>query len=72
LMRLNKNVEQRANNGIFVPWSDDSGQYLAIAELRQQGKKVVMGLPGQSESAEEMGCNSVLTEKDGEWVVSAI
>jgi len=72
LMRLNKNVEPIANDGIFVPWSDDSGQYLAIAKLRQQGKMVVMGLPGQAESAAEMGCDSVLTEQDGEWLVSAI
>jgi len=72
LMRLNKNVEQIANDGIFVPWADDSGQYQAVAKLRQQGKRVVMGLPGQSESAEDMRCNSVLMEQDGEWLVSAI
>ncbi len=71
LMRLNKGMEHTANDGIFAPWSNDPGQYLAIAKLRQQGKCVVMGLPGQTGSAGENGRNSVLKYQDGEWVVTA-
>ncbi len=69
LMRLNKDVEQTANDGIFAPWSDDPSLFQAIAKLRQSGKRVVMGLPRQVGSAAEMGCNSVLMDQGGEWVV---
>ncbi len=72
LMRLNKNMEQTVNNGIFAPWSDDPSQHQAVAELRKEGKMVVLGLPGQVGSAEEMGCNELLTHRDGEWVVTAV
>ncbi len=72
LMRLNKGMEQGANDGIFAPWSDDPGQYRAIARLRAQGKRVVMGLPGQVGSAAEMGCNALLSQQGGEWIVTAV
>jgi ATP phosphoribosyltransferase regulatory subunit len=72
LMRLNKSVEQSVNNGIFAPWSDDPSRHQAVEKLRKEGKKVVMGLPGQVGSAEEMGCKQLLSLKDGEWVVTAV
>jgi ATP phosphoribosyltransferase regulatory subunit len=72
LMRLQKGVEPSANDGIFAPWSDDSAQYQAIAQLRHDGRIVVMGLPGQSETAAEMGCNAALVEQDGKWIVTAV
>jgi ATP phosphoribosyltransferase regulatory subunit len=72
LMRLNKNMEQISNNGIFAPWSDDPKQHQAVEQLRKQGKMVVMGLPGQVGSAEEVGCNAVLSLQDGDWVVTAV
>jgi ATP phosphoribosyltransferase regulatory subunit len=71
-MRLNKSVEQSVNNGIFAPWSDDPSRHQAVEKLRKEGKKVVMGLPGQVGSAEEMGCKQLLSLKDGEWVVTAV
>jgi ATP phosphoribosyltransferase regulatory subunit len=71
LMRLNKTMEQISNNGIFAPWSDDPKQHQAVEQLRKEGKMVVMGLPGQDGSAEDMGCNELLLLQDGEWVVTA-
>jgi ATP phosphoribosyltransferase regulatory subunit len=71
-MRLNKSVEQSVNNGIFAPWSDDPSQHQAVEQLRKEGRKVVMGLPGQAGSAEEMGCNELLLLQDGKWVVTAV
>ena len=72
LMRLNKSVEQSANNGIFAPWSDDPSQHQAVEKLRKEGKMVVMGLPGQAGSAEEMGCSALLSLQGDEWVVTAV
>lgn len=72
LMRLNKSVEQSCNNGIFASWSDDPSQQQAVEQLRKEGKTVVMGLPGQAGSAEEMGCSELLSQQDGNWVVTAV
>lgn len=72
LMRLNKSVEQTVNNGIFAPWSDDPSQHQAVEKLRKEGKMVVMGLPGQVGSAEEMGCSALLSLQGNEWVVTAV
>lgn len=71
LMRLNKDMEQTVNDGIFAPWSDDPEQYQEIARLRQEGKTVIMGLPGQGGTAADMGCDAVLTYLDGKWTVTA-
>lgn len=71
LMRLNKSVEQSVNNGIFAPWSDDPSQHQAVEKLRKAGKMVIMGLPGQVGSAEEMGCSALLSLQGDEWVVTA-
>jgi ATP phosphoribosyltransferase regulatory subunit len=72
LMRLNKSVEQSVNNGIFAPWSDDPSQHQAVEKLRKAGKMVIMGLPGQVGSAEEMGCSALLSLQGDEWVVTAV
>lgn len=72
LMRLNKSVEQTVNNGIFAPWSDDPSQHQTVEKLRKEGKMVVMGLPGQVGSAEEMGCSALLSLQGDEWVVTAV
>ncbi len=72
LMRLNKSVEQTVNNGIFAPWSDDPSQHQTVEKLRKEGKMVVMGLPGQAGSAEDMGCSALLSLQGNEWVVTAV
>ena len=71
LMRLAKNVEPEAINGIFAPWSDDPKQQQLIERLRAEGNRVVMGLPGQDESSMEMGCETILVHQDGKWTVTA-
>ncbi len=71
LMRLAKNVEPDAINGIFAPWSDDPEQHQAIERLRAEGNRVVMGLPGQDGSNAEMGCDQILLRRKGNWTVTA-
>jgi len=71
LMRLAKNVESEAINGIFAPWSDDPEQHQVIAKLRAEGNRVVMGLPEQDGSSAEIGCDTILAHLDGKWTVTA-
>lgn len=56
--------------GIFAPGEDDELLLKTIDELRSQGERVVVALPGQSMDASAMGCNRVLENKKGQWVIS--
>ncbi|WP_455376313.1 ATP phosphoribosyltransferase regulatory subunit [Kaarinaea lacus] len=56
--------------GIFAPGEDDETLMKTIEELRNNGERVVVALPGQSMDAGAMGCNRILENKKGQWVVS--
>jgi ATP phosphoribosyltransferase regulatory subunit len=60
-------VEQREL--IFAPYSEDTALNEKIRDLRAQRQAVVQQLPGQSGSAKELGCTSILEQDNQNWVV---
>ncbi|WP_455366442.1 ATP phosphoribosyltransferase regulatory subunit, partial [Kaarinaea lacus] len=56
--------------GIFAPADDDAKLMETIEQLRKDGERVVVALPGQSADAMAMGCDRQLENKNGQWVVS--
>jgi ATP phosphoribosyltransferase regulatory subunit len=60
-------VEQREL--IFAPYSDDVALNEKIRDLRSQQLAVVQQLPGQTGSAKELGCTSILEQDNQNWVV---
>jgi ATP phosphoribosyltransferase regulatory subunit len=60
-------VEQRKL--IFAPYSDDPVLDEKIRDLRAQQQAVVQQLPGQTGSAKELGCTSILQKENQSWVV---
>ena len=60
-------VEQREL--IFAPYSEDTALNEKIRDLRAQQQAVVQQLPGQSGSAKELGCTSILEQDNQNWVV---
>ena len=54
---------------IFAPADNDAGLQKEITELRQQGEKVICGLPGQTGNAQDMGCNRQLVKDGSGWQV---
>ncbi|MCW9030598.1 MAG: ATP phosphoribosyltransferase regulatory subunit [Gammaproteobacteria bacterium] len=54
---------------IYAPADNDPDLHKAIAELRQQGEKVVCALPGQKGNAKEMFCNRQLDKNASGWQV---
>ena len=63
-MHKNNQVE-----GIFAPADNDANLQKEITELRQQGEKVICGLPGQKGNAQDMGCNRQLIKDGSGWQV---
>ncbi|MCC6706468.1 MAG: ATP phosphoribosyltransferase regulatory subunit [Gammaproteobacteria bacterium] len=57
---------------IFAPAADDPARMAAIGDLRVAGYRVVEGLPGQTASARDMGCEQVLVERGGQWQLDDI
>jgi len=57
---------------ILAPYNEDASLHAAIAKLRRQGQRVCMQLPGQTGTAKDMGCDRVLEQHDGAWVVKTL
>lgn len=71
LRTLVENSEASGNSVsvVFAPDNDDETLMNAINELREQGERVVVALPGQSHDAEAMGCDRKLEKQKSKWVV---
>ena len=54
---------------IFAPYSDDAALNEKIRDLRAQQQAVVQQLPGQTGSAIDLGCTSILEYDNQNWVV---
>jgi len=67
-----KQQPKPASSAIFAPCSDDAGLAMMIAVLRAQGETVIEELPGQSGDASALGCDRLLLQRDGQWLVEGI
>lgn len=54
---------------IFAPADNDAALQKLVAELRQQGEKVISALPGQTGSAKDMNCNREIVKDGSGWKV---
>lgn len=60
-------------NGVFVGQAAQQHAFQAqVAEIRSQGKRVILGLPNQIEDAQQMRCNEQLIYKDNNWVTEPV
>ncbi|HEY9134264.1 MAG TPA: ATP phosphoribosyltransferase regulatory subunit [Pseudomonadales bacterium] len=57
---------------IFAPGDNDLELAEKVLELRGQGQRVVQALPGQIESAAEMGCSKQLVCRNGAWEIAGV
>ena len=63
-------IEQREL--IFAPYLDDAALNEKIRDLRAHQQAVVQQLPGQTGSAKELGCTSILEKENQNWVVKPL
>ncbi|MDH5445229.1 MAG: ATP phosphoribosyltransferase regulatory subunit [Gammaproteobacteria bacterium] len=70
---LSLSETQKASvSGIFAPSEQDDVLVKQVLELRQQGERVVVALPGQQGGAVEMGCDRQLLKKNNQWQVEPV
>lgn len=58
--------------GIFAISSDDDTQWKVVQDLRKDGERVVMAMPGQQEPLDYQLCDRGLVCEDGQWVVKPL
>lgn len=61
-----------AASGIFAPATQDPALEMLVQALRQQGKRVIRALDGQSATPADLGCNQHITQQNGQWTVVAV
>ena len=54
---------------IFAPADPDPALQTAIADLRAQGERIIVELPGQAGGPADMGCDRRLVARRGQWEV---
>jgi len=59
-------------SGVLAPSLGGPALEEAVARLRAGGERVVRELPGQAGGAAEVGCDRMLVERDGRWVVESV
>lgn len=62
-------IDALASQKIFVPFSVNMKQRKAARQLREKGKNLVCGTPGQEPNFALLGCFLQLVEEAGEFVV---
>jgi ATP phosphoribosyltransferase regulatory subunit len=72
LAALLDDANQAEKQCIFAPALPDDDLSQTIRDLRASGTLVIRQLPGQSGSAEDMGCNAVLEKQAHKWVVKPL
>jgi len=69
LMRLSQRSFGDRGRAIFAPAGEEVELLSAVQDLRQSGERVVRALPGQEGDATDMGCDRVLVNENGQWVL---
>ncbi|WP_260291504.1 ATP phosphoribosyltransferase regulatory subunit [Sedimenticola hydrogenitrophicus] len=72
LMRLGKAENLKQTTGVFAPAEDDPALRQRVDELRAEGRRVVVALPGQTGDAGTMCCGEALVKQGDNWVVKTL
>jgi len=62
-----KQCTSKVKEAIFAPAVEDAKLITLIAQLRQQGRRVICALPDSNSDAYALGCTHLLTNNAGEW-----
>ena len=62
-------ARQAQPKGILAPHRDDAALQEKVAQLRAQGRAVVVDLLGDSALRDELNCDRELVLRDGKWIV---
>jgi ATP phosphoribosyltransferase regulatory subunit len=69
LLQLSQRSFGDRGSAVFAPAGEDVELLSAVQALRQSGERVVRALPGQEGDATDMGCDRVLLNENGQWVL---
>jgi ATP phosphoribosyltransferase regulatory subunit len=70
LVKLAPPAEERG--AIAAPWPEDDALHQEAERQRAQGERVVLALPGHRGTWREAGCDRILVQRDGKWIVESL
>ena len=65
-------LDLQSRKAILAPALEDAALRSKITELRAQGERVLVELPGQAGAVREMGCDRCLQFQSGQWQVVSL
>jgi ATP phosphoribosyltransferase regulatory subunit len=65
-------MEDKAEQLIYAPISDDTSLIETIRDLRAKGICVIQQLPGHPDEIEELACTGILEKENQNWVVKPL
>jgi ATP phosphoribosyltransferase regulatory subunit len=66
------NEKATPRTAIFAPAMSDPALIALVEELRSQGERVIVELPGQVSNPVEQGCDRILLQQDGKWTLAPV
>ncbi len=72
LLELQEDVIPSQRVGILAPWNHEQDLIMLVSELRNQGERVVIELPGSEATPEALGCDRRIVQRDGYWRVETL
>lgn len=72
LLELQEDVIPLQRVGILAPWNHEQDLIMLVSELRNQGERVVIELPGSEATPEALGCDRRIVQRDGHWRVEML
>ena len=69
---IGKQLLHPHGDDVLVMAAVENDELAAVRDLRAAGERVVSALPGAPADPGELGCDRVLVEREGRWVVEAL
>lgn len=67
LLELAPGLPTEHASGILAPWSDDVALHKRVRELRAEGERVLIELPGRGDAPAALGCDRRLERRGEHW-----
>ncbi len=73
LVTLSPRLSAGGGSGaVLAPCAGDAALTALVGELRAKGERVIYQLPGQAGGAADMGCDRVIEQVEGRWIVNSL
>lgn len=63
---------EASTDAVYAPAEEDEGLFETVRQLREEGRRVIIGLPGIDVEPRQLGCDSRLVKKGDGWQIKPL